>query len=184
MVDGSLIQADPSAIGSEPISVWAVDRTVRMKASSRLARRAVLGAVVSAAVGSGLGALVAAQDAPTQVVTLKTSATVPRQCTVTISTRALDAAGSRPSGAVLTAVVAVCTRGSAQAITVHVSSPTPRCELLPIPGGSATACGGTPAADFVRALPGSPSSETKAYVSVLDGVSESGSAESAVAIEF
>ena len=155
-----------------------------MKGSSGRARRCILGAVAAAVVGGGaFDSPALAQTAPPgQTVTIETTVTVPHRCTIT-TTRALDGRAAPAPGAVITAVVAVCTRGSSQTITVRVPSSAADCERLALPGGSATACGGSPAAEFVRSLGGNPSSELRAYVSVFDGVAL-WRADDHVAIDF
>ena len=127
----------------------------------------------------------AAQQAPDIVAALRTTVTVPARCTITTSFREIEADGQDPGGAMLGAIVAACTRGSSQSLTLGLPGGAADCDRLAIEGGWATVCGGPAAAAFLRTLEPAPSSEIKAYVSIITSTPRGPQDDAAaIAIQF
>jgi hypothetical protein len=109
----------------------------------------------------------AAQQAPDVAAALRTTVTVPARCTITTSFREIEADGQDTGTAVLGAIVAACTRGSSESLTLSLPGGAADCDHFVIERGSATVCGGPAAAAFLRTLEQFPGSEIKAYVSIF-----------------
>jgi hypothetical protein len=109
----------------------------------------------------------AAQPASDIVAALRTTVTVPARCTITTSFREIEADAQNSGAAMLGAIVAACTRGSSQSLTLHLPGGAEDCDRLAIERGWATVCGGPAAVAFVSTFEQAPSSEIKAYVSIF-----------------
>ena len=108
-----------------------------------------------------------AQPASDMVAQLQTTVTVPARCTITTSFREIESGSDSTAAAMLAAIVAACTRGSSESLTLQLTGGAADCDRLAIDHGWATVCGGPAAAAFVRTFEPIPASEIKAYVSTL-----------------
>jgi hypothetical protein len=125
-----------------------------------------------------------AQPAPDIVAALRTTVTVPARCTITTSFREIEADGQNSGAAMLGAIVAACTRGSSESLTLRLPGGAADCDRLEIERGWATVCGGPAAAAFVRTLDPAPASEIKAYVSIFTSTPRGPQDDAAIAIQF
>jgi hypothetical protein len=148
-------------------------------------RKRVLSLLAAAACVLCVADSVAAQPAPDVAAALQTTATVPARCTITTSFREIEADGQDTGTAVLGAIVAACTRGSSQSLTLRLPGGAADCDRLAIEHLSATVCGGLAAAAFVRTLAQLPASEIKAYVSIFTNTTRGPQDDAAaIAIQF
>ena len=134
-----------------------------------------------------------AQTPANVAVAMLNNVSVPPRCTITTTMSTMSTMSAidmhstvgTPGSAVVSAVVAVCTRGTAQSVTLHLGAARSDCEIVPLDGGWATACGGPAAAAFIRALGLTPVREFKVYASVSNGTpAESIGDAATIAIEF
>jgi hypothetical protein len=118
------------------------------------------------------------------VAQLQTTVTVPASCSITTSFREIES-GSEDTAAVLAAIVAACTRGSSESLTLQLTVGAAECDRLAIDHGWATVCGGPAAAAFVRTVAQIPASEIKAYVSIFTSTTTGPPDDAAaIAIQF
>jgi hypothetical protein len=144
----------------------------------RLVIGAVAGLFVTAASSS-------AQPASEPVAQLRSTVTVSASCTITTSFQEIEAELGDPAAAVVAAIVAACTRGSSESLTLQRAGAAADCDRLALDRGWATVCGGPPAAAFARNLAPIPASEIKAYVSIFSSSTKGPHDDAAaIAIQF
>ena len=97
---------------------------------------------------------------------IHSTAVVPARCSITTTTRVV-ARRDAQVGSVVGAAVATCTRRPAGVITLQLSGGARNCQDIGIQQGTATVCGGLPAAAVARSLLYQRASETKTYVSLF-----------------
>ena len=97
---------------------------------------------------------------------IRSTVVVPSRCNITTTTRVV-ARRDAQVGSVVGAAVATCTRRPAGVITLQFSGGARNCQDIGIQQGTATVCGGLPAAAVARSLLYQRASETKTYVSLF-----------------
>src|SRR6185503_6225216 len=123
----------------------------------------VAGLALVCSVTAGALSVATASDISTPI---QSTAVVPARCSITTTTRVV-ARRDAQVGSVVGATVATCTRRPSGALTLQLSGGARNCEDIGIKQGTATVCGGSPAAAFARSLLQQRPSETKAYVSLF-----------------
>ncbi len=143
--------------------------------------RLIVGAVASVLLTAGSST---AQPASDMVAQLRTTVTVPARCTITTSFREIESESDN-AAAIVAAIVAACTRGSSESLTLQLAGGAADCDRLAIDHGWATVCGGPAAAAFVRTVAQIPASEIKAYVSIFTSTTTGPPDDAAaIAIQF